>query len=99
MALEASGGLAGFAAMYCGAATTLWQVVSWTSSAGLTEFRAAMVLCSSLPHDEAMRLCDATAWQLLHMNRLQGDLFSFDTFDHACSMACGEPFKSGWHLR
>ena len=64
-----------------GAATTWWQVVSWTSSAGLTEFRAAMVLCSSLPHDEARLLCDATAWKppsigfFLRMNRLQGGSF------------------------
>ena len=63
-----------------------------------------MVLCSSLLHDEARLLCDATAWKppsiglFLRMNRLQGDPFSFDTFDHACSMAFGEPFKSGWHL-
>ena len=76
-----------------GAATTWWQVVSWTSSAGLTEFRAAVVLCFSLPHDEARLLCDATAWEppiiciFLRMNRLQGDHFSFNTFDHACSRA------------
>ena len=87
-----------------GAATTWWQVVSWTSSAGLTEVRAAMVLCSWLLHDEAMVLCDATAWRppsiglFLRMNRLQRVCFSFDTFDHACSLAFGEPFKSGWHL-
>ena len=58
-----------------GAATTWWQVVSWTSSAGLTEFRAAIVLCFWLPYDEAMVLCDATAWRppsiglFLRMNR------------------------------